>query len=554
MRHLSPPGEAIQNCLFDAQTLDDCGWWATDLDDSARRHLQDNWQGVMRRSLLALMPAQQLGSHFSEHFGRPTKELYSMAALIFILEFKDWTIDQAAEAYTFDTSLHFALNLSNRRNYLCPRSVDSYRRLMREDRLAASVFAQVTDTLVKELDIRISRQRLDSTHVLSDMASFGRTRLLGITVKRFLTSLKRHTPKQHSDLPVELIERYSPSIGALFGLAVKQAEARSAIRQQTAEDMHLLIERFADEESIAKRSSYMAMVRLFGEHCQIQEKRIIVRAKARDEQGGSASTLQNPSDLEAGYGHKGPGYQVQLAESSHEDNDVQLVLVCLPQSAAESDANAAVDVITELTTRGHKPDEVASDTAYGSDENYLHAQAHGIDWISPTPGAQPKQGHQGAMTREIAEPGAGEPRGAGRPQTQQQKARRQKARRSARRREGEQSEEWQAKYRRRAGIEGLHRGIDRRTGFKQLRVRGLKAVTHSTYGKVMGWNILQAARATAKKRVQAAKAAKKPRQIIWAAVKRLWPSWKEAVLSISSAMDGVLKPHWAGPCLRPRYG
>ncbi len=469
------------------------------------------------------------------------------------MEFKDWTIDQAAEAYTFDTSLHFALNLSNRRNYLCSRSVDSYRRLMREDQHAAGIFAQVTDTLVKELDIRVNRQRLYSTHVLSDMASFGRTRLLGITVKRFLTSLKRHTPQQHSDLPVELIERYSPSIGALFGQAVKQADQRSTIRQQTAEDMHLLIERFAGEESIAKSSSYKAMVRLFGEHCEIQEKRIIVRAKARDEQGGSANTLQNPSDLGAGYGHKGAGYQAQLGQTSHEDNDVQLVMVCQPQSAAESDVHVVPSIITELEAREHKLDELAADTAYGSDENHQLAKAHGIDLISPVPGAQPKQGFEGAMIQEIAQPGPGEKRNAGRPQTHQQKARREKALRSARRREREQSEEWRAKYRRRAGIEGLHRGIDRRTGFKKLRVRGLKAVTHSIYGKVMGWNILQAARAKAKRRIKAAKAGKKPSQSIWVAITTHWPRWRETVLSIHRAVRGVFKLHHAGPGLRPCY-
>ena len=57
------------------------------------------------------------------------------------------------------------------------------------------------------------------------------------------------------------------------------------------------------------------------------------------------------------------------------------------------------------------------------------------------------------------------------------------------------SEEWCAKYRRRAGIESLNRGLDRRTGIKHLRVRGMKAVKHSVYAKVTGWNIIQSARA-----------------------------------------------------------
>lgn len=556
MRHINCPSELQQNALFDTATLDACSWWVTDLTDSARRHLEENWQGVFRRSLLSLMPAADLGKHFSPDFGRPSKELYSMAALVFIMEFKNWTIDAAAEAYIFDAGLQFALNLSNRGNYLCPRSLDHYRQLIRTDKTAAAVFAHVTDTLVRELNLRISRQRLDSTHVLSDMASFGRTKLLAVGIKRFLTSLKRHAFTEHEALPTELRQRYESSVAKLFGEAAHSRETRAAAQLQSAQDMHLLIERFADQAAIAKRSSYTALVRLFEEHCEIKAKRIRVRDKARDSQGGSANTLQNPSDFDAGYsGHKGPGHQVQLIETSHSDNPVQLVLDCLPQSAAESDSAAPEQLIENLRRRQLLPDELAADTAYGSDENHQLAQRHGIDLISPTPGAPPKNGHSGELAKETAPaPAAGTKRRPGRPPrgklSEKNQARHEKAKRMAARRERESSEEWREKYRVRAGIESLNRALDRRTGLKRLRVRGKEAVAHSTYGKVMGWNILQAARAIA----QAGRKARKEAREVCAALETIMEAFVAAITTLWLCITSTL--HHAGSPRHhaPAYG
>lgn len=507
MRHIKAVEDLSQNALFDSATLDAASWWVTDLTDSARRRLEESWPGVFRRSLLKLMPAQQLGAKFSPDFGRPTKELHAMAALVFIMEFNDWTVEDAVDAYTFNNSIHYALHLSNRHNYLCARTLEDYRKRVREDECAGEVFVTVTQTLIQMLDLDIKRQRLDSTHLLSDMATFGRTKLLGVTVKRLLTALKRHVPNSHAALRQELRERYEPSIGGLFGKASASKEGRSKTQQQIGQDMHLLIETYADDKAVCQRSTYKRVVRLFGEHFEVKDKRIIVRAKAVDSEGKSACTLQNPSDPEAGYdGHKGAGYQVQLAETSAQGNPAQLIVACVPQSASEQDSQALELVLAQQERGGLRPEELAADTAYGSDENDQRAKGQGITLISPVPGKAPEEGNQSEEARKDPE---GPIKKHGRKQsTEQSRAAHEKAQRNAQRREGELSQEWKEKYGWRAGIESVNRGLDRRTGIKRLRVRGLRAVTHSVFGKVMGWNIIQSARAVKKQAIRARKAAR----------------------------------------------
>ena len=79
------------------------------------------------------------------------------------------------------------------------------------------------------------------------------------------------------------------------------------------------------------------------ENLEDPEKYVEVRKKT----GGDV--VQNPSDPEATYdGHKGPGYQVQLAETCNAGNEVQLITAVLPQTAVESDANALVPVLELL--------------------------------------------------------------------------------------------------------------------------------------------------------------------------------------------------------------
>ena len=55
-----------------------------------------------------------------------------MIGLLVIMEFKQWTADEAGEAYSPDAGIQFALNLPRDHQYLCPRTVENYQRLLRE--------------------------------------------------------------------------------------------------------------------------------------------------------------------------------------------------------------------------------------------------------------------------------------------------------------------------------------------------------------------------------------------------------------------------------------
>ena len=89
--------------------------------------------------------------------------------------------------YSFRMDIHYALHLEPVMHDLSMRTLERYIALLEQDELAKRILHEVTIELVDFLGTEIDHQRLDSTHIFSDMASFGRTRSMGVAIKRFLT-------------------------------------------------------------------------------------------------------------------------------------------------------------------------------------------------------------------------------------------------------------------------------------------------------------------------------------------------------------------------------
>jgi hypothetical protein len=60
MRHINSPEEPEQKLLFDAELGT---WWHTQLTPEGLRQLSEGTEGVMRRNILKLLPAEKLGEY-----------------------------------------------------------------------------------------------------------------------------------------------------------------------------------------------------------------------------------------------------------------------------------------------------------------------------------------------------------------------------------------------------------------------------------------------------------------------------------------------------------
>jgi len=269
-------------------------------------------------------------------------------------------------------------------------------------------------------------------------------------------------------------------------------------------------------------------VQIFEQQCEVVEGRVVVIPKT----GGDV--IQNPSDLDASYdGHKGQGYQVQLSETCSDQNDVQLILGVIPETASANDSDAVRPMLEQLDANGLTPEQMAADTAYGSDENALIAESFGVELIAPVPGRTPPVGAEELTLDDFAHhevsgsvdacPAGHSPLRIARDETAQTTVVEMsaavcdscpllklcpihqtpdgrfelkftdKARRLAARRREAETGVFRERYAKRSGIESTNSGLKNRLGLGRLRVRGRGAVFRTLLLKVSGWNVLRAA-------------------------------------------------------------
>src|SRR3954464_2464539 len=89
-------------------------------------------------------------------------------------------------------------------------------------------------------------------------------------------------------------------------------------------------------------------------------------------------------------GHKGPRYQVQIAETCSPAGNVQLNTAALPQTACEPDEAAVVRMVEQLEQAHLLPEEMLGDTLYTNDENVQAAAGFGVEMVGPVPGRAPE--------------------------------------------------------------------------------------------------------------------------------------------------------------------
>jgi hypothetical protein len=498
----------------------------------AIKYMREDWPGLFRTQILHLMPVGKIAEHFHPTLGCPTKELYSMAGAIFLKEFFNLTIEEAVRRYVMDSAWHYALNVVPTTAGMSHASIERYMKLFAEDDIAADVFHRVTSALIEALELDVSRQRLDSTHVFSDMATFGRSKLMGVTIKRFLMQLKRHHRAVYDALPDELRSRYAPSQAKMFG---DFSGGRKQLRQTVAEDLLLLVNRFAEDKAVANRASYKSMARVLEEQCEVSEEKVEVKAKT----GGAV--MQNPSDPDATYdGHKGPGYQAQITETCGDSNDVQLITGVDVEPAHCSDQDAVEPMLDQLEEYARKPDTVYADSGYGRDENVVATDERGVDLQSPTSGTAPQD--EGDLTVDdfvideesetvLRCPNGCEPQSSVHdPDTDRTTTVMRSVdcagcefgsqcpvkrvggqfvlrhtpaqRRLAARRAEQATDAFKENYAIRAGGESVNSGLKRRTGMGRVRTRGSPRVRMAVLLRCAGWNMMRALAALKKRGIR----------------------------------------------------
>ena len=533
------------------------------------RLLERSWAEVFHLRALPLIDEARFAHLYCEDNGRPNRAVQTVLGVHLLKEMFDLTDQEALEQLEFNLLWHHALRLTAEEAHLPQKTLHNFRvRLMAHDggRLA---FVETTDRIIAALGIRTGKQRLDSTHIMSNIATLTRLGLFCETMRLFIRAVQGEHPELAARIPEGLAGRYLKEEGE--ATAYEDGHSGEARRRLSvcARDLYRLVDRFRGTDA-AKLEEYRLLQRLLREQCQVGKHREgrpgdddddagegTVPIALKDPTEVRADSLQSPHDPEATYsGHKGKGYEVQVAETCHTENATQIITYVEVTPSSGSDAGVTVPVADALAKRKLRPNELFADTAYGSGRNAFELECQGTEVVSPVAGSAPEKAHAteqegggprltaadfridvtgeqatvcpaGHLSVEEWEYTAAPERvelyfarAVCEPCPMRSRCPVKLSRREGvyvlkadlvkvnieRRRRAEATGEWRKRYAVRAGIEGTNSELKRRHGLGRLRVRGGLRVRLTVYLKALACNLKRMIHALQTQAAQAATA------------------------------------------------
>lgn len=369
--------------------------------------LRKSWAEGFRTIVLPAIDEELFRDAFDQGNGRPNKSIQRLVALHLLKDWHDLTDLQVIEQFEFNLQWHYALQVAPADAHVCQKTLHNFRVLLMQHGRAQQIFVDVTHALAASGGISFGQQRLDSTHVISNIARLTRLSLFCETIAKFLRALRREQPDALKSLQPAFIKRFVEREGYFCDATRAQAQRRLPV---VAKDLFSLIKRFEDDAVVSEMDEFGLLVRLFEDQCYLldepddpskgsatpdgtktpvgapsdaQLKRVQLRAPKTI----ASTSLQSPHDPDATYGHKGKGYEVQVAETCGDDNPFELITGTALNGAHDSDQRALVPMLEQLDDSEMKPVELMADMGYGSGRNIVAAAEQDVELVAPVRGA-----------------------------------------------------------------------------------------------------------------------------------------------------------------------
>lgn len=498
------------------------------LSPKRRKMLDESWSGLFKKHVLEALPIDKIASYFHKTFGRPTKELHTALGVLVLQQAFDLTDMETVEQFAFNLQWHYALNVteeSDTAKYICPKTLWSLRTIVTNNKLDTVLFNEITGKLAEAFKVDPTTQRIDSTHIKSNMRRLGRIGIFTETIHTFLVNLKRGHKGLFDTIPQKITDRYLTEKALGCFSKVKPSDSQKTLNE-VSRDLFELVQQFKGNFAVNAMHSYKHLERVLAEQCTLTGSDD-APVEIKPPKQIPSDSLQNPSDPDATFsGHKGQGYHVQIMETySKEDKSLNLITHVDVEPAHKSDAHALIPAIESVQNRNLPPKEVLADSLYGSDENLKEAKKKDVEVVAPLMGSTKgsislsdfkitdqgriiacPQGHYPIRTRKKSkrirvafdlDTCSLCPHQSGCPVKRGKKFYylrvTEKEIRLAQRRAYEETTAFKDRYRWRSGIEATVSEFDRRTGVKRLRVRGLDAVRYAATLKALAVNIFRAA-------------------------------------------------------------
>src|SRR4030042_4918816 len=275
----------------------------TQLSSSLRNRLKSSWAYFFRKEVLpVLLKNQDEYAMLYGKTGRPNFSVARLLGLCLLQELNDLSDQHALDTFSFDIRWRYALDVSDEEDYLSRRSLVEFRRRLAakdpEMKLVRNVFDHIRDSAIKTLALSASNQRLDSTHIISNIRIRGRLALFSNTLTMFLKNLDE---SEFSRVPKAIQRWHSSESEGWFGLGPVEQKVKL---EELAQYLYELIVIFDKDNEVRNSEPYQLLNRLLDEQCEITDGHLSDEqaSKIQVKKQSEGETLQSPYDPDASYG------------------------------------------------------------------------------------------------------------------------------------------------------------------------------------------------------------------------------------------------------------
>ena len=239
----------------------------TQISPSLRSRLESSWAHLFKCEVLPILFRNE--DDYAMLYGTTGRPNFSVARLLglcLLQEWNDLSDQEALDTFSFDIRWRYALDVNDEEDYLSRRSLVEFRRRLAakdpEMKLVRGVFDSIRDSALNRLGVSVSNQRLDSTHIISNIRVRGRFALFTNTLTVFLKSLNE---EHYARVPEAIRKWHAQEPEGWFGLGPAEQKIKL---EELARYVYALILLFENDDELTGSEPYQLLKRLFSEQCE----------------------------------------------------------------------------------------------------------------------------------------------------------------------------------------------------------------------------------------------------------------------------------------------
>jgi len=323
----------------------------TTLPQKVLNRLESSWAGTFYCEIFARTDELVFAGLYSDEPSRPNIPVNVLAGLEILKAGCGWSDEELYDHFCYDVQVRYALGYRDlSEGHFELRTLYNFRQRVTQhmqatgENLFESVFQHITAEQIAAFALKTDKLRMDSTLIASNIRVMTRLQLLVEVLQRVYRMLAEPDQQRYS----VAFEPYLKGSSGQYIYHLKGEEVADHL-QRIGELMDRLVEELVT--AYHEVPAYRVLQRVFQEHFVVEAASL----RPKDGQELSASSLQSPDDWEATYrqkrGEAHKGYVVNVTETCHPENELQLIVKVQTHPNNTDDAAMLAEVLPELKER-----------------------------------------------------------------------------------------------------------------------------------------------------------------------------------------------------------